>query len=113
MSPEFIHFRKSSSASDVWSYGVLMWEVFTCCDPPYGDMNPVDILTMIEKGQRMPMPNTLQDPDIYQNLTLKCWEYNEQDRPNFSAIVQDLSNRISTNPTSTPIRDLGALSQEN
>lgn len=55
--PEAIAFRKFTSASDVWSYGVVMWEIISYGKMPYENMlNNQEVLEAVEKGFRLPQP---------------------------------------------------------
>ena len=58
MAPECIHERKYSSKSDVWSYGVLCWEVFSNGAKPYADMNAHAMMAAVMRGYRMPRPES-------------------------------------------------------
>ena len=57
MAPESILERYYSSASDVWSYGVLCWEVFSFGDTPYPKMEYHEVVIALAKGYRMPRPD--------------------------------------------------------
>ena len=54
--PEAIAFRKFTSASDVWSYGVVMWEVISYGERPYWNWSNQDVIKAVEKGYRLPPP---------------------------------------------------------
>lgn len=54
--PEAIAFRKFTSASDVWSYGVVLWEVMSYGERPYWNWSNQDVIKSIEKGYRLPAP---------------------------------------------------------
>ena len=56
MAPECLHDRKYTSKSDVWSYGVLCWEVFSNGTKPYPGMNAHAMMAAVMKGYRMPKP---------------------------------------------------------
>lgn len=53
-----------SSKSDVWAYGVLMWEVFTCGKMPYGRMKNTEVVNMVQSGKLLEQPRYCPD-DIY------------------------------------------------
>ena len=73
MSPEAVSERKYSSKSDVWSYGVFAWEVFSLGAKPYPDMGAHAVITAVARGYRMPRPD-LCPPDVYvaHVLSLSC-----------------------------------------
>jgi len=54
--PESITERVYSTASDVWSYGVLLWEIFTMAEKPYADMTAEGAIGAVLRGYRLPRP---------------------------------------------------------
>lgn len=86
--PECMNFFKFSSKSDVWSFGVLMWETFSYGQKPYKGMKGGEVAQMIERGERMESPTSCP-PDIYELMKL-CWTYNVDDRPAFSEVEKRL-----------------------
>ncbi|KAK7126206.1 hypothetical protein R3I93_021555 [Phoxinus phoxinus] len=82
--PECMNFLRFSSKSDVWSFGVLMWEAYSYGQKPYKGMKGNEVIQMIENGQRMSAP--LNCPDEMYNLMMKCWTYKSDDRPGFSVV---------------------------
>ncbi|XP_019410793.1 PREDICTED: tyrosine-protein kinase SYK isoform X2 [Crocodylus porosus] len=88
--PECINYYKFSSKSDVWSFGVLMWEAFSYGQKPYKGMKGSEVCQMIERGERMECPEVCP-PEIY-DLMKQCWTYNIDDRPGFSAVESRLRN---------------------
>ncbi|XP_051539252.1 tyrosine-protein kinase SYK-like isoform X1 [Myxocyprinus asiaticus] len=82
--PECMNYFKFSSKSDVWSFGVLMWEAFSYGQKPYKGMKGNDVIQMIESGDRMaPPPNC---PMEMYDLMKKCWTYKADERPGFSVV---------------------------
>ncbi len=55
-SPEALTYRKFTSASDVWSFGVVMWEVMSFGQRPYGQWTNQDVIVAIENGYRLEIP---------------------------------------------------------
>ncbi|CAI9575135.1 unnamed protein product [Staurois parvus] len=88
--PECIYFLKFSSKSDVWSFGVLMWEAFSYGQKPYKGMKGGDVTQMIETGKRMDCPPRCP-PELYEIMKL-CWTYKVEDRPKFSSVELKLRN---------------------
>ncbi|XP_075240346.1 uncharacterized protein LOC142335881 isoform X3 [Convolutriloba macropyga] len=84
--PQCIYFFTFTSKSDVWSYGVTLWEIFSYGQRPYGNMRSSEILDMIDRGARLKCPPNCP-PEMY-SLMLRCWEYEETDRPTFEEIYQ-------------------------
>ncbi|XP_030166312.1 tyrosine-protein kinase ZAP-70 [Lynx canadensis] len=84
--PECFNFRKFSSRSDVWSYGVTMWEAFSYGQKPYKKMKGPEVIAFIEQGKRMECPPDCP-PEMY-TLMSDCWIYKWEDRPDFLAVEQ-------------------------
>ncbi|XP_054280014.1 tyrosine-protein kinase Fer isoform X5 [Macrosteles quadrilineatus] len=82
--PEALNFGKYTSLCDVWSYGVLMWEIFAKGGTPYPGYSNSKAREKIDQGYRMPAPEGTPD-EIYQ-LMLCCWEYQPENRPHFDRI---------------------------
>lgn len=78
---EVLLYSKFSSKSDVWSFGVLMWEVFTFGKMPYERFNNSEIVEQIMKGVRLYRPQ-LATERVY-NVMLSCWAEKVEDRPSF------------------------------
>ncbi|KAG2462694.1 EPHB1 protein, partial [Polypterus senegalus] len=95
--PEAIAYRKFTSASDVWSYGIVMWEVMSFGERPYWDMSNQDVINAIEQDYRLPPP--MDCPAALHQLMLDCWQKDRNARPRFTEIVNTLDKMIR-NPTS-------------
>uniref|UniRef100_A0A673L8F0 receptor protein-tyrosine kinase n=1 Tax=Sinocyclocheilus rhinocerous TaxID=307959 RepID=A0A673L8F0_9TELE len=98
--PEAIAFRKFTSASDVWSYGIVMWEVMSFGERPYWDMSNQDVINAIEQDYRLPPPPDC--PTHLHQLMLDCWQKERTARPRFSNIVSAL-DKLIRNPASLKI----------
>ncbi|XP_075788007.1 tyrosine-protein kinase SYK isoform X2 [Pelodiscus sinensis] len=88
--PECMNFYKFSSKSDVWSFGVLMWEAFSYGQKPYKGMKGSEVAQMIERGDRMESPEAC--PSEMYDLMKLCWTYKVDKRPGFSAVELRLRN---------------------
>ncbi|XP_024129120.1 ephrin type-A receptor 4b isoform X2 [Oryzias melastigma] len=95
--PEAIAYRKFTSASDVWSYGIVMWEVVSYGERPYWEMSNQDVIKAIDEGYRLPAP--MDCPVVLHQLMLDCWEKSRSDRPKFGQIVTIL-DKLIRNPAS-------------
>lgn len=82
--PECMNYLKFSSKSDVWSFGVLMWEAFSYGQKPYKGMKGNEVIQMIESGERMSPPPDC--PAEMYDLMKKCWTYKPDERPGFSVV---------------------------
>ncbi|KAJ7416485.1 hypothetical protein WISP_70903 [Willisornis vidua] len=94
--PEAIAYRKFSSASDAWSYGIVMWEVMSYGERPYWEMSNQDVILSIEEGYRLPAP--MGCPASLHQLMLHCWQKERSHRPKFSDIVSFL-DKLIRNPS--------------
>uniref|UniRef100_A0A8C8I3N6 Ephrin type-B receptor 3 n=1 Tax=Oncorhynchus tshawytscha TaxID=74940 RepID=A0A8C8I3N6_ONCTS len=90
--PEAIAYRKFTSASDVWSYGIVMWEVMSYGERPYWDMSNQDVINAVEQDYRLPPP--MDCPTALHQLMLDCWVKERNLRPKFSQIVATLDKLI-------------------
>ncbi|XP_071808056.1 focal adhesion kinase 1-like isoform X2 [Asterias amurensis] len=88
MAPESINFKRFTSASDVWMFGVCMWEILMYGVKPFQGVKNNDVIGRIENGERLPMPAGCP-PTLYSVMTL-CWSYEPSKRPTF----QDLKLRL-------------------
>ncbi|XP_074023081.1 LOW QUALITY PROTEIN: ephrin type-B receptor 4-like, partial [Numenius arquata] len=90
--PEAIALRKFTSASDAWSYGIVMWEVMSFGERPYWDMSNQDVINAIEQDYRLPPPPRC--PTALHRLMLDCWQRDRNARPRFPDIVSALDRLI-------------------
>uniref|UniRef100_A0A4W5LY29 Ephrin type-A receptor 7 n=1 Tax=Hucho hucho TaxID=62062 RepID=A0A4W5LY29_9TELE len=90
--PEAIAYRKFSSSSDVWSYGVVMWEVMSYGERPYWNLTNRDVIKSVEEGYRLPAP--MSCPGALHTLMLDCWQKDRNERPRFCQIVTVLDKLI-------------------
>uniref|UniRef100_A0A915BF35 non-specific protein-tyrosine kinase n=1 Tax=Parascaris univalens TaxID=6257 RepID=A0A915BF35_PARUN len=88
--PEAINFLKFTSASDVWSYGVTLFEMFSYGQMPWAGFTGAQILSAIDypRMQRLECPDACP-ADIYK-LMLQCWAHKPEERPSFADIVRQL-----------------------
>ncbi|XP_041378210.1 ephrin type-B receptor 1-B-like isoform X2 [Gigantopelta aegis] len=90
--PEAIAFRKFTSSSDVWSYGVVMWEIMSYGERPYWNWSNQDVIKAVDKGYRLPPP--MDCPEACHQLMLDCWQRERSHRPKFIHIVKTLDKLI-------------------
>ncbi|XP_072446425.1 platelet-derived growth factor receptor beta isoform X1 [Chiloscyllium punctatum] len=94
MAPESIFNNLYTTLSDVWSYAVLLWEIFTLGGTPYPELPVNDqFYNAIRRGYRMPKPQYASD-EIYQ-IMQKCWNDEFEKRPSFSTLVTHMGNQLS------------------
>ncbi|EPY86382.1 hepatocyte growth factor receptor precursor [Camelus ferus] len=94
MALESLQTQKFTTKSDVWSFGVLLWELMTRGAPPYPDVNTFDITVYLLQGRRLLQPEYCPDP-LYE-VMLKCWHPKAELRPSFSELVSRISAIFST-----------------
>nr|XP_018909125.1 PREDICTED: fibroblast growth factor receptor homolog 1-like isoform X2 [Bemisia tabaci] len=105
MAPEALFHRLYTSQSDVWSYGVLLWEIMTLGGTPYPSVPSVEkLFQLLRSGHRMEKPPYCS-LEIYL-LMRDCWSYQPSERPHFSEIVQEI-DKILTVTTNEEYLDLG------
>nr|XP_015853830.1 tyrosine-protein kinase TXK isoform X1 [Peromyscus maniculatus bairdii] len=92
--PEVFHFNKYSSKSDVWSFGVLMWEVFTEGKMPFENKSNLQVVEAISKGFRLYRPY-LASMSIY-GVMYSCWHESPKGRPTFAELLQTLTEIAET-----------------
>ncbi|XP_046682518.1 tyrosine-protein kinase Fer isoform X6 [Homalodisca vitripennis] len=92
--PEALNFGKYTSLCDVWSYGVLTWEIFAKGGTPYPGYSNSKAREKIDQGYRMPAPDGTPN-EMYQ-LMLRCWEYQPENRPHFDQIFS-IVDKICSN----------------
>lgn len=113
MSPEALGYRRFSHASDVWAYGVVMWEVFEYGHSPYPQVNPRDMLAFLESGERLSCPKTcMSNPSIYEFM-LRCWEADITTRATFAECRKFCWEQLQSPAISSlEIRDIGLMLME-
>ncbi|CAL2041525.1 unnamed protein product [Caenorhabditis brenneri] len=90
--PEALRHRKFSHASDVWSYGVTIWEIFTFGEAPWVGCRAIDVLKNIDAGERLEKPKYCSER-IYE-IMKDCWKSNPTERCKFGAIREDLKDSM-------------------
>jgi len=89
MSPESLFESKYSIKSDVFSFGVVIYEIFTT-EKPWKDLTIVEAVQKVENGERMILPKSCECSLALKNLMERCWAQEPDDRPNFEEICDFL-----------------------
>ncbi|KAK7879036.1 hypothetical protein WMY93_030789 [Mugilogobius chulae] len=93
MSPESIFDKVFTTQSDIWSFGVLLWEIFSLGASPYPGLHiDEEFCHRLKEGTRMRAPR-YSTPEIYSTM-LSCWEPSPSDRPAFSDLVETLGDLL-------------------
>ncbi|KAL7056290.1 hypothetical protein AAHC03_020606 [Spirometra sp. Aus1] len=100
--PECIYYFRFDSKSDVWSYGITLWEVFSFGERPYKDMKGAQILSMLDQGLRLSRPPRC--PDAVYAVMQECWNFEGVRRPTFAELVLTMS-RLSKSLSSVTTKD--------
>ena len=82
-----------STKTDVWSYGILLWELMTRGVVPYPDVDNFDLFSYLKEGRRMLRPRYC--PVVLYNIMLSCWNENPANRPTFDELVISVSDVIT------------------
>lgn len=116
--PEGLAYNKFSNKSDVWSFGVLLWEIATLGKSPYPGVELSNVYHLIDTGYRMECPDNCPD-GIYQ-LMRKCWQWDANARPTFKQIYSELEamfqendDNSSINSSTNKIKPIMGLSLKN
>uniref|UniRef100_A0A3B3BBQ4 Tyrosine-protein kinase n=1 Tax=Oryzias melastigma TaxID=30732 RepID=A0A3B3BBQ4_ORYME len=88
--PEAMHENRFTIKSDVWSFGILLYEIMTFGHMPYPGMSNVQVIQKIPTGYRMPCPPNC--PKILYDIMVDCWKENDQDRPTFETLQWKLED---------------------
>ena len=91
MAPESIMKREFSPASDVWSFGVVMWEMYSPTELPYKGMSNMEVAANI-KGARLEVPSLY--PPTVADIMKACWQLEPSERPSFLLIAMLLTNVV-------------------
>ncbi|XP_027043352.1 fibroblast growth factor receptor 3-like, partial [Pocillopora damicornis] len=90
----FGHVEQLSTKSDVWSYGIVLYEIFTVGGIPYEGWSQSTTMKKIEEGYRLPKPEHIDD-SLYA-VMLNCWKYESASRPHFVKLYQTMDTYIKT-----------------
>ncbi|KAM4032841.1 fibroblast growth factor receptor 2 isoform 2-T2 [Anomaloglossus baeobatrachus] len=103
MAPEALFDRVYTHQSDVWSFGVLMWEIFTLGGSPYPGIPVEELFKLLKEGHRMDKPANCTN-ELYMMMR-DCWHAIPSHRPTFKQLVEDL-DRILTLTSNEEYLDL-------
>ena len=95
MPPEALLYGKFTVKSDVWSYGVLMWEIFTYAHQPYGGISNFEVIDRIKEGRILECPDTC--PAAIYDIMKTCWTRVPQKRPMIATILTRIGHLLRSN----------------
>ena len=91
---EAILYKRFSSASDVWSFGILLWEIMSFGAMPYEEIELMPLVQQLQGGYRMPAPPN--SPEQISQLMSSCWLLEPDQRPNFVQVHSSLNKLIES-----------------
>lgn len=94
MAPESLSDNLFSVSSDVWSFGILMWEICTLGSTPYPGMSTKEVMRKVRDGYRLEKPEHCKR-EIY-NIMFYCWDSLPDERPKFPEITKMLDNLVTS-----------------
>ncbi|XP_060525532.1 tyrosine-protein kinase transmembrane receptor Ror2 [Cylas formicarius] len=97
---ESVLYNKYTPESDVWAFGVCLWEIFSFALQPYYGQTHEEVICFLKEGNVLPCPENTP-PSVY-DIMRQCWAQKPSDRPSFRTIYQDLSE-IHMNMMSMPL----------
>ncbi|XP_076148037.1 insulin-like growth factor 1 receptor isoform X1 [Alosa pseudoharengus] len=107
MSPESLKDGVFTTMSDVWSFGVVLWEIATLAEQPYQGMSNEQVLRFVMEGGLLDKPDNC--PDMLFELMRMCWQYNPKMRPSFLEIISSIKEELEA-----PFREVSFFySEEN
>ncbi|KAI8490696.1 fibroblast growth factor receptor 2-like isoform X3 [Branchiostoma floridae x Branchiostoma belcheri] len=93
MPPEALFDRVYTTQSDVWAFGVLLWEIMTLGGGPYPGIPVEELFKLLKEGHRMERPQNCS-AEMYE-LMRWCWQANPNTRPNFNILVENLDRMLT------------------
>ncbi|CAI9563913.1 unnamed protein product [Staurois parvus] len=106
-SPERLREPSVTEKSDVWSFGILLYEMVTLGAPPYPDVDPAKILKTLKRNYRMKKPQQCGER-LYDVMT-SCWQWEAPKRPCFTELLKQLQNSSTEANGSTPLQATDTL----
>lgn len=92
MAPESLCLNIFTHKSDVWSFGILCWEIVTLGATPYPGLSAREVMCQVTKGYRLERPEHCR-PELYR-LLAKCWHYDVNKRPSFHQLNMELNTLL-------------------
>eukprot|EP00045_Choanoeca_perplexa_P016539 m.224419 g.224419 ORF g.224419 m.224419 type:complete len:1058 (+) comp17288_c0_seq2:1-3174(+) len=99
--PEVLKLKVSTAKSDVWSFGITMWEIYSFGRAPYPKMSNKEVVEEVPKGQRMENPEECPE-ELYTTIMRPCWELEPLKRPTFHRLTKNFAGLSADVPDTLP-----------
>ncbi|XP_041471387.1 tyrosine-protein kinase receptor Tie-1-like [Lytechinus variegatus] len=103
-SPETMVASDPTTEGDIWSFGIVLWEIVTLGARPYPNMTFTTVQTKVANGYQMPRPRHCAQ-EVYAIMT-GCWEKDPRNRTNFDRILKDLERILEKTHSYLSLNDL-------
>eukprot|EP00040_Diaphanoeca_grandis_P003142 m.23917 g.23917 ORF g.23917 m.23917 type:complete len:679 (+) comp14413_c0_seq1:155-2191(+) len=90
--PESVNYGKFTSKSDIFSFGVTMWEIYTAAKEPWGDLMMAEVLERLNAGERLEKPRICPS-DVYE-IMKNCWKMDSKLRPSFAQLMKQFQPKV-------------------
>ncbi|XP_053602300.1 dual specificity protein kinase splB-like [Plodia interpunctella] len=110
MAPEALLYNVYSHHTDVWAFGILLWEIVTLGSTPYAAMSGREVLSAVTEGYRLERPAHCK-PQLYRAMHA-CWHADPSQRPSFAALKAQLAELLDNEPSEGNYVDLDSFYQE-
>merc|ERR1712083_1091155 len=111
MAPESLYMSIFTHKSDVWSLGILCWEIVTLGSTPYPGMTAREVMRRVREGYRLERPEHCR-PEFYHIVT-KCWHQDLNKRPSFAELKFEMSQLLEQGQAALPCIDLENFPEAN
>ncbi|XP_029672857.1 uncharacterized protein LOC115241299 isoform X2 [Formica exsecta] len=95
MAPESLIYSLFTTKTDVWSFGILMWEIVTLGSTPYPDMTAREVMRNVHNGYRLERPSHCRS-ELFRVIS-RCWHADPDRRPEFQTLRRDLAQLLEDN----------------
>ncbi|CAK1552451.1 unnamed protein product [Leptosia nina] len=110
MAPEALLYNVYSHHTDVWAFGITLWEIVTLGSTPYAAMSGREVLTAVTEGYRLERPPHCK-PQLYRAMH-SCWHADPNQRPSFAELKSQLADLLDNEPSEGNYVDLDSFYQE-
>ncbi|CAG5042593.1 unnamed protein product [Parnassius apollo] len=110
MAPEALLYNVCNHQTDVWAFGILLWEIVTLGSTPYAAMSGREVLAAVTEGYRLERPPHCK-PQLYRAMH-SCWHADPSQRPTFASLKAQLAELLDNEPSEGNYVDLDSFYQE-